>query len=168
MKNGKILTIAKRENIDDIVALRVEMQIEDWNKTLNKDFSCYYDEFAEITKNHLTTRLNKSIFFAIMYIDSKAIAICALEEPEELPQITVCSNKNSRHCCIVSVYTKPDYRGKGYQQELIKYLLRFAKDNNYTDITLTTNTPDAVHIYEKVGFKHISDKYFLNLVKQND
>lgn len=103
MKKGKILTIAKRVNIDDIVALRVEMKIEDWNKTLNKDFSCYADEFAETTKKHLKKRLNKSIFFAIMYIDSKAVAICALEEPEELPQITVCSNKNSRHCCIVSV-----------------------------------------------------------------
>ena len=45
--------IATFENIDDIVDLRVEMQIEDWNKTLGKDFSCYSDEFAQTTKNHL-------------------------------------------------------------------------------------------------------------------
>lgn len=157
------MIIATSNNIDDIVALRVEMQIEDWNNTLSKDFSCYSSEFAKITKKHLIEKLNKSIYFAIMYLDDEAIAMCALEELSELPQITVCSDKNGKHCCLVSVYTKPNYRGKGYQQQLIKYLLDFAKSENFNDITLTTNTPDAVHIYEKVGFKLISNKYFLNL-----
>lgn len=157
------MIIATSNNIDDIVALRVEMQIEDWNNTLSKDFSCYSSEFAKITKKHLIEKLNKSIYFAIMYLDDEPIAMCALEELSELPQITVCSDKNGKHCCLVSVYTKPNYRGKGYQQQLIKYLLDFAKKENFIDITLTTNTPDAVHIYEKVGFKLISNKYFLNL-----
>lgn len=31
----------------------------------------------------------------------------------------------------------------------------------FCDITLTTNTPDAAHIYEKLGFQYISKKYFL-------
>lgn len=57
--------IATFENIDDIVDLRVEMQIEDWNKTLGKDFSCYSDEFAQITKNHLEDKLNTSIFLRL-------------------------------------------------------------------------------------------------------
>ena len=157
------MIIATSNNIDDIVALRVEMQIEDWNNTLSKDFSCYSSEFAKITKKHLIEKLNKSIYFAIMYLDDEPIAMCALEELSELPQITVCSDKNGKHCCLVSVYTKPNYRGKGYQQQLIKYLLDFAKEENFIDITLTTNTPDAVHIYEKVGFKLISNKYFLYL-----
>ena len=33
--------------------------------------------------------------------------MAALEELSELPQITVCSDKNGRHCYLVSVYTKP-------------------------------------------------------------
>lgn len=159
----KRLCIAREDNIDDITSLRVEMQIEDWNKTLNKDYSCHADEFAKITKNHLCKKLNQSIYFALMYVDDKPVAMCALEELSELPQITVCSNKNGRHCCLVSVYTKPVFRGKGYQQQLIKYLLDFAKAESFHDITLTTNTPDAAHIYEKAGFKLISNKYFLNL-----
>lgn len=57
--------IATFENIDDIVDLRVEMQIEDWNKTLGKDFSCYSDEFAQTTKNHLEDKLNTSIFLQL-------------------------------------------------------------------------------------------------------
>lgn len=155
--------IATFENIDDIVDLRVKMQIEDWSKTLGKDFSCYSHEFAQITKRHLEDKLNITIFFAVMYIDDKPVAMAALEELSELPQITVCSDKNGRHCCLASVYTKPDYRGKGYQQQVIKCLLKFAKSKGFTDITLTTNTPDAIHIYEKLGFEQISSKYFLNL-----
>ena len=158
----KILT-ASENNIGDITALRVEMQIEDWNKTLNSDFSSYADKFAEITENHLRKNLNKTIFFALMYIDNFPIAMCALEELSELPQITVCTEKNRRHCSIISVYTKSEYRGKGYQQELLKYLLNFAKIHGFSDIALTTNTPDAAHIYEKFGFKLISNKYFLLL-----
>lgn len=155
--------IATFENIGDIVDLRVEMQIEDWHNTWGKDFSCYSDEFAQITRKHLENKLNRSIFFAVMYMDDKPVAMAALEELSELPQITVCNDKNGRHCCLVSVYTKPDYRGKGYQQKVIKRLLAFAKSKGFTEITLTTNTPDAIHIYEKFGFKKISSKYFLGL-----
>ena len=113
------MIIATANNIDDIVALRVEMQIEDWNNTLFKDFSCYSNEFAKITRKHLIEKFNKSIYFAIMYLDDEPIAMCALEELYELQQITVCSEKNGRHCCLISVYTKPNYRGNGYQQQLI-------------------------------------------------
>ncbi|MCH5321268.1 MAG: GNAT family N-acetyltransferase [Eubacterium sp.] len=165
MRNNAMtkMLIAKSENVDDITKLRVEMQIEDWNNTLSTDFSSYAYEFAAITKNHLIDKLNKSIYFAVMYLDDEAIAMCALEELCELPQITVCTDENGRHGWIVSVYTKPVFRGNGYQQRLIKYMLEFAKTQGFNDITLTTNTPDAIHIYEKVGFKLISNKYFLNL-----
>lgn len=159
----KKMMIATDSNIDDIVDLRVEMQIEDWNTTLGKDFTCYANQFSEITKRHLEPRLNKSIYFAMMYLDKEPVAMCAIEELSELPQITVCTESNGRSCCVVSVYTKPEFRGKGYQQELIKYLLDFAKRKRFNYITLTTNTPDAEHIYQKVGFKMISNKYFLAL-----
>lgn len=159
----KDLIIASKKHIDDIVALRVEMQIEDWNATLNKDFSCYAEPFADITREHIQDNLNKSIFFALMYLDDEAIAMCAIEELSELPQITVCTDDKGRHCCVVSVYTKPKYRGNGYQQQLIRYLLDFGKKEHFNDITLTTNTPDAMHIYEKIGFERISNKYFLAL-----
>ncbi len=157
----KKIVIAKNGNINDIVDLRVEMQIEDWEQTLGKDFSIYAKQFYEITKKHIETRLNKSLYFALMYFNKNPIAMCGIEELCELPQITICTESNSRHCCVVSVYTKPKYRGKGYQQEIIKYLLEYAKKEHFNDITLTTNTPDAAHIYEKVGFKKISSKYFL-------
>ena len=158
----KEIVIATYKNIDDIVALRVDMQIEDWGKTLDKDFSCYAELFADITRQHINEKLNKSLYFALLYLDHRPVAMCGIEELSELPQITVCTDHNGRHCCVVSVYTIPEYRGNGYQQELLKYLIDFAKTEHFNDITLTTNTPDAMHIYEKLGFRRISNKYFLD------
>ncbi len=158
------IKIADFTDIESITSLRAEQQIEDWNKTAaGKEFSKYEKNFSEITKNHLLKNLNITVYFAIMYYDALPIAICALEEGDELPQITVCERPNSRSGSLVSVYTKSDYRGKGYQQKLLNLLLNFAKEQGFTDITLTTNTNDAKHIYKKFGFKYISDKYYLKI-----
>ena len=45
------IKIADCTDIDSITALRVEQQIEDWDKKAeNKDFSKYADSFAIMTK----------------------------------------------------------------------------------------------------------------------
>ena len=51
----------------------------------------------------------------------------------------------------------------GYKTLETMSISAFAKSKGFTEITLTTNTPDAIHIYEKFGFKEISRKYFLSL-----
>lgn len=155
------IVIAAIDDIESITSLRVEQQIEDWTNTLNADFNDYASNFSEITKKYLLSKLNKSLFFALMYIDNIPVACCAVEELNELPQITICLDSKGRHGCLVSVYTKPEYRGKGYQQKLLDELLNFVRNENFCEITLTTNTPDAKHIYEKAGFEYISDKYIL-------
>lgn len=157
------MVIASKSHLEDIVTMRIEMQIEDWNNTLNQDFSYYSKPFADITKKHIQEKLNRSMYFALFYIEDEAVAMCAIEELSELPQITMCAGSKEKHGRVVSVYTRPKYRGRGYQQELMKYLLHYAKEKGYMDITLTTNSPEAAHIYEKLGFHQISSKYFLAL-----
>ena len=49
----KKIVIAKNENINDIVDLRVEMQIEDWEQTLGKDFSSMQSSFMKLQKSIL-------------------------------------------------------------------------------------------------------------------
>ena len=51
----KKMIIATDANIGDIVDLRVEMQIEDWKTTIDKDFTCYASQFSEITRRHIET-----------------------------------------------------------------------------------------------------------------
>ncbi len=49
------------------------------------------------------------------------------------------------------------HRGNGYASEVMKNAVRFAKDNGYKKVTLEVpgESPDARHIYEKLGFKEV-------------
>ena len=153
---------ADLSHADVITDMRVAQQIENWTHILNTDFSVYGEKYRQVTIEYLQRRLNHSLFYVIKYVNNHPVAMCALEEQDELPPITVCM-ENKRHGWVVSVYTKPEHRGKGYQQALMQELLKMARERGFGDVTLTTNRPDAIHVYEKVGFRHTADKYFLKL-----
>ncbi len=153
---------ADLSHIDAIADMRVAQQVEHWTHTLEKDFSVYAQQYRDVTVSYLRRRLNHSLFYVLKYVDDVPVAMCALEEQDELPPITVCI-ENKRHGWVVSVYTMPNHRGKGYQQVLMQELLQMARERGFGDVTLTTNRPDAIHVYEKAGFRHVSDKYFLKL-----
>ena len=153
---------ADLSHIDVIADMRVAQQVENWTNILEKDFAVYAEQYRQVTVSYLRRRLNHSLFYVIKYVDDEPVAMSALEEQDELPPITVCID-NKRHGWVVSVYTKPVHRGRGYQQALMKELLQMARERGFGDVTLTTNRPDAIHVYEKAGFRHTSDKYFLKL-----
>ena len=153
---------ADLSHIDAIADMRVAQQVENWTNILEKDFAVYAEQYRQVTVSYLRRRLNHSLFYVIKYVDDEPVAMSALEEQDELPPITVCM-ENKRHGWVVSVYTKPEHRGRGYQQALMVELLQMARERGFGDVTLTTNRPDAIHVYEKAGFRHTSDKYFLKL-----
>lgn len=153
---------ADLSHVDVIADMRVAQQVENWTNILQQDFAVFAAQYRLVTTEYLHRRMNHSLFYVIKYADDEPVAMCALEEQDELPPITVCMD-NKRHGWIVSVYTKPEHRGKGYQQALMKELLQLARERGFGDVTLTTNRPDAIHVYEKAGFQHTSDKYFLKL-----
>ena len=153
---------ADLSHIEAITDMRVAQQVEHWTHTLDKDFSVYAEQYRRVTEGYLRRRLNHSLLYVLKYVDNEPVAMCALEEQDELPPITVCID-NKRHGWVVSVYTKPEHRGQGYQQALMKELLQMARERGFGDVTLTTNRPDAIHVYEKAGFRHVSDKFFLEL-----
>ena len=153
---------ADLSHIDVIADMRVAQQVENWTNILDRDFAVYAEQYRQVTVGYLRRRLNHSLFYVLKYVDDEPVAMSALEEQDELPPITVCL-KNKRHGWVVSVYTMPEYRGRGYQQSLMQELLALARERGFGDVTLTTNRPDAIHVYEKAGFRHVSDKYFLEL-----
>ncbi len=153
---------ADLSHIDVIADMRVAQQVENWTNILGKDFAVYAAQYREVTVSYLRRRLNHSLFYVLKYVADEPVAMCALEEQDELPPITVCM-ENKRHGWVVSVYTRPEHRGQGYQQALMPELLKLARERGFGDVTLTTNRPDAIHVYEKAGFRHTADKYFLKL-----
>jgi ribosomal protein S18 acetylase RimI-like enzyme len=63
---------------------------------------------------------------------------------------------------IVNVYTKPEYRGKGYQQKLFKHCMEFLEKEGIRFVELKTLNEVAKHIYKKFGFidDDIALKYY--------
>lgn len=63
--------------------------------------------------------------------------------------------KSKEELNIMWIETYEDYRGKGYSQAILTELIRFAKSQGYKYVTLEVpgRSPDARHIYEKLGFK---------------
>lgn len=161
-KDPNRIVRADLSHIDVIADMRVAQQVENWTNILDKDFGVYAEQYRQVTVSYLQRRLNHSLFYVLKYVDDEPVAMSALEEQDELPPITVCM-ENKRHGWVVSVYTKPEHRGRGYQQALMKDLLQMARERGFGDVTLTTNRPDAIHVYEKAGFRHTSDKFFLKL-----
>lgn len=149
------IKICTKEDIETIAHMRADQQIEDWGE----EYRQYAERFYGETKVHLEKHLGESLFFFMLFSDGEPAAMCALEETGELPQINICVGEISRHGYLVSVYTKPEYRGRGYQQMLIKELLDFAREKRFATLSLTTNEEISKHIYRKAGFSYLSDKF---------
>lgn len=65
---------------------------------------------------------------------------------------TYADSKNSLNLVWISVDKK--YSNRGYAQSALQSIIKDAKANGYSNITLEvpTNSPNARHIYEKYGF----------------
>ena len=59
---------------------------------------------------------------------------------------------------VLSVYTVPEYRGKGLCTTLMKNLIEHSKKLRLGRIDLKA-TDDGYPIYEKVGFKEVEARY---------
>lgn len=67
---------------------------------------------------------------------------------------------------IESLDVDPEYRGKGYAQELLKYTVNWCKRQGFDGIILNASPSgypkvpleQLVHLYSKLGFKEILDQ----------
>lgn len=58
---------------------------------------------------------------------------------------------------VKRMYTKPQYRGKGIATKILLELEQWATELSYQKCLLETGNrqPDAIHVYEKNGYKRI-------------
>ena len=59
---------------------------------------------------------------------------------------------------VLNVYTKPEYRKKGYAKKLMNMMLEDAKAENVSKIELKA-TEDGYSLYRSVGFEDVVAKY---------
>jgi len=64
------------------------------------------------------------------------------------------------------MYVKPEHRGQGISQAIIKHICNWFSSKNLEEIRLTVydQNPRAIRAYEKVGFKKHFIEMRLNLM----
>lgn len=126
---------------------------------LNGDLGVISNENLELMQASLPSyyekHLNKDLM-AYVARDEMDIVSCAflliVEKPMSPSFIT------GKTGTVLNVYTKPDYRKKGYAKKLITTMLEDAKAEGLSIIELKA-TEDGYSLYKSVGFEDVVAKY---------
>ena len=138
------IEMANNEDIEELINLRILQQKDDWQEEYENKM-----DLKETTKKYLNTHLNKDIYFFIIRKNNKTIATCGLQIIEQLPQC----NNNGLMGYICNVFTRKEYRKRGIQTNLLNKCIDFANKKDVKMIQLSTDNPEAISIYKKIGFE---------------
>lgn len=142
---------ATKKDIGELTELRISY--------LQEDLGVVSDENLELMQATLPSyyekHLNKDL---IVYVarDEMDIVSCAflliVEKPMSPSFIT------GKTGTVLNVYTKSEYRKRGYAKELITMMLKDAKVEGVSVIELKA-TEDGYSLYKLVGFEDVVAKY---------
>ncbi len=145
-KNDNIL-IKKlyKEDIEDIIPLRIALQKVDFKNNLGID----EDILINKTREFLNENINKDLFMYGVYVNKELISICGLIIFKNFPTANDLSCKVGY---ITSVYTKDEYRRRGYQKRVFEKCINLGKEFGINKFKLSTINPIAMRMYESFGF----------------
>lgn len=104
-------------------------------------------------------------------VQDKEIFVARVED-EIVGYITINIKEKNNHSMryrkqlqIEAICVDEKSRGKGIGTELLKYVRKFGKENNCTDLYLTVNkeNKNALKVYEEFGFKVKSIAYSMQI-----
>ena len=146
-----IIDKASEKEIDELVELRLAYLQEDLGAISEQDMQCLQAALPQYFRNHLNRDL-----MSYVAREAEEIVTCAflliVEKPMSPMFIT------GKTGTVLNVYTKPEYRKKGYAKQLMNALLEDAKANELSVIELKA-TEDGYHLYKSVGFEDVVSKY---------
>ena len=142
---------ATKKDIGKLTELRISYLQEDLGVVSNKNLELMQATLPSYYEKHL----NKDL---IVYVarDEMDIVSCAflliVEKPMSPSFIT------GKTGTVLNVYTKSEYRKRGYAKKLITMMLKDAKVEGVSVIELKA-TEDGYSLYKLVGFEDVVAKY---------
>lgn len=139
------------QDISTLTELRIAYLQEDLGQIVDADLELISSSLPSYFEKHL----NKDL---IVYVarDEMDIVSCAflliVEKPMSPSFIT------GKTGTVLNVYTKPEYRKKGYAKKLMIMMLEDANAEGVSIIELKA-TEDGYSLYKSVGFEDVVDKY---------
>lgn len=142
---------ATTKDISMLTDLRVVYLQEDLGSIVEDDLCALKGALPNYFEKHLNNDL-------LVYVarDKMDIVSCAflliVEKPMSPSFIT------GKTGTVLNVYTKPEYRKKGYAKKLMTMMLEDAKTERVSVIELKA-TEDGYSLYKSVGFEDVVAKY---------
>ena len=133
-------------DIDSYCNLRVAMLLSDKSVTYNKE------ELVLQTREYYENYINKTLFIFGYIENEEIVSVAAYEVLKRLPTPKI-NNLNSDIAYVCSIYTKEEYRNKGYSKLLLNEVIEDAKKRGLTRFKLSSHNEIAIKMYEKFGFK---------------
>lgn len=118
------------------------------------------EELEKSTEVFLKNNLNKNLLLFGYYTDNILVSICGFYLERHFPTY---ANENGEIAYICNVYTKPEYRKKGYQRKVFEYCLEYAKKNGIKQFKLDSKNEIAIKFYKEYGFKEVDNAYCLSI-----
>lgn len=133
-------------DIDSYCNLRVAMLLSDKSVSYNKE------ELVLQTREYYENYINKTLFIFGYIENEEIVSVAAYEVLKRLPTPKN-NNLNSDIAYVCSIYTKEEYRNKGYSKLLLNEVIKDAKKRGLTRFKLSSHNEIAIKMYEKFGFK---------------
>ena len=133
-------------DIDTYCNLRVAMLLSDKSVSYNKE------ELVLQTREYYEDYINKTLFIFGYIENEEIVSVAAYEVLKRLPTPKI-KNLNSDIAYVCSIYTKEEYRNKGYSKLLLNEVIEDAKKRGLTRFKLSSHNEIAIKLYKKFGFK---------------
>ena len=146
-----VFDIADKEDIPELIRLRIAYMIDDFGSVSEEEKAGMEKQLPDYFSRKLGTEL-----IAFVARDKGRIVAAAYLHIIEIPANSVLLN--GLYGDVLSVYTEPEYRGKGLCTKLMTNLVEYGKKIGLGRIDLKA-TNDGYPIYSKIGFKEPEQRY---------
>ena len=137
------------KDINGLTDLRLAYLQEDLGVITNKQL------IQESLPGYYEKHLNKDLMVYVARDDEDIVACAFLLIVEKPMSPSFITGKTGT---VLNVYTKPEYRNKGYAKKLMTMMLEDATAQDVSVIELKS-TEDGYSLYKSVGFEDVVAKY---------
>ncbi len=142
---------ATKDDIDELIRLRIAYMIDDFGSVSEHESECMRKQLPDYFNRKLGDEL-----VAFTAKDNGRMVAVAYLHIIEMPANSILLN--GLYGEVLSVYTEPEYRGKGICTQLIRNLVEYGRNRGLGRIDLSA-TKEGYPIYKKIGFEDKEHRY---------
>ena len=142
---------ASKADINELVKLRIAYMIDDFGGVSDYERECMEKQLPD----YFNRKLGDELIAFVAKEDNRIVSVAYLHIIE-MPANSILLN--GVYGEVLSVYTEPEYRGKGLCTKLMQNLIAYGKERGLGRVDLSA-TKDGYPIYSKMGFVEKENRY---------